>query len=211
MSNFMATTNSNGLRSAAEAASAAVVAHIRTMTLFGMVLLGTVLFEHNTYAGEDEDGPFVASSQGWDLTAGTPQRVDKGVIQGSVTFERWSGAETRGGGACLVADLHRGMRCESDSDCGSLPVPPGGWNYCAGINGGADKICWTRPSDNCTRSPVRDPGTYYTQAVSDRVNGKKAKWITIACMADESVPTGCGSSNPALSVSATSYLLGDDQ
>ncbi len=211
MSNAIAMTTSRRFRSAAAACAASAAATSRHLTFVSVLLFGTALSAQSAHAGDVDDGPFVASSQGWDLTAGTPQRVDKGVIQGSVTFERLSGAETRGGGACLVADLHRGMRCDSDSDCGSLPIPPGGWNYCAGVNGGADKICWTRPSDNCTRSPVRDPGTYYTQAVSDRVNGKKVKWITIACMADESVPTGCGSPNPELSVTATSYLLGDDQ
>ena len=174
-----------------------------------VVLAASVALSVTNAHAKDHDGAYVASSQGWNLTAGTPQGVDKGIIRGSVTFERLSGADTRGGGACLVADLNKKFPCETDPDCGSLAVSTGGYNYCAGVNGSEEgKICWTRPSDNCTRSPVRQPGTYFTKEVPDRVDGKNVNWITIACMGDETAPMGCGSGDPALSVRATSFLFG---
>lgn len=152
------------------------------------------------------------SSQGWTVTAETPVSVGIDQIQGRVTFARSEGAETRGGGLCLVADLYGGFACESDSDCSSLPVPTGGFHYCAGVNGSKKKTCWTRPTAaGCVRSPANTPGTYTTDAVPLRVDGQFVKWIGIACMAVETNPRGCSSLDPSQSVHVASKLFADEQ
>jgi hypothetical protein len=156
--------------------------------------------------------------EGWTLTANEPVLVDKGIIQGSATFERSSGAEQRGGGVCLVADLSDGLSCQSDAHCAEqLGAPPtGGYHYCVAAAGAAAKTCWTRPSNNCIRSVtlpggVLDPGTYTTRTESVRINGKKVKWRTLGCIANTSNVLGCGSADSSESVKVTSHLLGDDQ
>jgi hypothetical protein len=151
-------------------------------------------------------------SQGWTVTAEMPVSVGADQIQGRVTFVRYQGADTRGGGACLVADLYGGVPCESDSDCSSLPIPTGGYQHCAGANGSKKKTCWTRPTaGGCVRSPANTPGTYMTDAVPRLVDGQPVKWIEIACMAIESNPIGCGSLDPTQSVHVASKLFADEQ
>jgi hypothetical protein len=164
--------------------------------------------------GGDDEAPYVASSDGWTLTAHAPVRLGEELVQGSATFERIDGAATRTGGVCLVADLSRKVRCETVADCSGLPVPPGGFLYCAGINGSKHKRCWTRPSNNCTRRPgtlpIQPGETVLTQAVPIRIDGKMVKWISYACLADESFPAGCASADPTQSVIATSLMRDDD-
>jgi hypothetical protein len=161
---------------------------------------------------EADDPPYVASSDGWSVTAHAPVLVDEHTVQGAMTFTRDSGAEARGGGVCLVADLHGNTPCETEADCASLPLPDEGFHYCAGVNGFERKRCWTRPGSGtayCNRSPSRAPGTYATPMVPKKVDGLMVKWISYACLAVENEPGGCGSLDPSLSVKATSRLLDD--
>jgi hypothetical protein len=188
-------------------------------TLAGSVLLllascvgpepGTAAAELRTTRG----APNSVAFEGWTVTAVRPTHVTDDLIAGAVTFERMDGAATRGGGACLIADLYDNTPCESADDCfANLPVPDGGFHYCLGPNGTTErKRCWTRPTaGGCTRSPSRVPGTYPTEPVSPVVDGRELLWITIACMADESNPAGCASPDPSQHVYATSAPLGPD-
>jgi hypothetical protein len=108
---------------------------------FLLFLLASFLVVSTASGGQKNS----ATLQGWTVIAETPVSVGTDQIQGSVTFTRDAGAETRGGGMCLVADLYGGVACESDTDCLSLPVPDRGFRYCAGINGSKNKTCWGRP------------------------------------------------------------------
>jgi hypothetical protein len=179
--------------------------------------LGCALNAPGSSAALGTDGAYVASLDGWSVTAGTPTYVGEGTIQGSFTFTHDSGTDaTRGGGACLIAHLATDIACDTWDDCfaaqaqGLLPqTGADGWLYCAGVNGFADKSCWIRPADYCTRSPSRDPGTYLTPTAPVRFNDKVVDWITLACLAVPSNPHGCA--YPSQHVYATSYLLGDEQ
>lgn len=154
--------------------------------------------------------PEVVSSQGWTVSAGRPVlEADGALVVGSVTFERTSGAETRGGGVCLVADLHDSFPCSTADDCAGLDLPEDGYHYCSGVNGSPDRICWTRPGGDpyCTRNPARTPGTYSTSAVPSVVDGEPTTWMSNACMAVETSPMGCGSGDPSQYVTATSPTL----
>lgn len=160
--------------------------------------------------------PSSAILDDWKVTAKKPEYVDEDLIIGSFEFERLGGdAETRGGGACLVADLNDKYPCDTREDCLQAqadgyvkPTPPGGYIYCQALNGQKHKRCWTRPSaGGCTRSPSRYPGTYETTPVSALVDGQPVMWMTAACLAAEGYGTGCGSSDPALHIYATSPPL----
>jgi hypothetical protein len=161
-----------------------------------------------------------ATNGGWTATAHPPTYVAKGEIQGNFTFSRESGQEGRGGGGCLVANLHPGVACESNAECRTLlgAPPSGGFHYCLGVAGSPDKECWTRPTNNCLRSRdypggVLAPGTYSSPAVSVRVGGRMRKWMTLVCMANEGDDSGCaaGDTLPLRAVHVTSNLLGDEQ
>lgn len=151
--------------------------------------------------------PRAVEYMGWSITANTPQLSSDGAtLTGSVTFARASGSDTRGGGLCLVADLHDSTPCTTEADCAAFPVPEGGFHYCVGINGSATKTCWTRPSaDGCTRAPDRVPGIYTSSPAAARVDGKPTTWIGIACLAADGVPMGCAM--PDLHIYATSPTL----
>ena len=158
--------------------------------------------------------PSSATLDGWTVTAEKPEYVSEDLIIGKFTFERENGeAETRAGGACLVADLNHKYPCDTREDClkaqedGDVKAtPPGGFIYCEALNGQKHKRCWTRPSaEGCTRSPSREPGSYETTAVSPLVDGQPVMWMTLACLAAEGFPTGCASTQY---IYATSPPLG---
>jgi hypothetical protein len=155
-----------------------------------------------------------AESDGWRVTAHTPELVGDGLVQGSATYDRTSGLEQRLGGVCLLANLSPFPACDSDADCSGLPVPPGGARYCVGINGSEPKQCWTRPSNNCTRRPLANPihagETLRTPAVPAVFEGRTVKWISFGCMANADNLLGCA--DLTRSVKATSFALfsGDD-
>jgi hypothetical protein len=157
-------------------------------------------------APPDAAVPVAVTSAGWTVSAGTPVLSTDGTqVTGSVTFTRASGVDTRGGGACLIADLNGATPCTGPADCASLTVPAGGFLYCGAENGGASKICWTRPGADttyCTKAPNRVPGTYPTPTAPAVVDGKVTRWIGVACMAIESNPMGCASTDEAMHVYA---------
>ena len=160
-------------------------------------------------APDATEPPFEVELEGWTVSAGTPVLAD-GQVVGSVTFTRNGGAEKRGGGVCLVADLNQAHACATAADCEDLPAPIGGFHYCAAVSGGATRTCWTRPGPAelyCNRSPSRDPGTYLTAAVPSIVGGAPTTWMSYACMAAEANPGGCGSGDATQFVSATSPTL----
>jgi hypothetical protein len=153
--------------------------------------------------------PQVVELGGWTVTAETPAlSTDGTMVTGSVTFARQSGSDTRGGGACLVADLNNSFPCSTAEDCASLPLPAGGYHYCVPVNGAGPSSCWTRPSgDPCTRSPSRTPGTYATSETDARVDGAATTWMTLACLAADGAPMGCASGDPTMYVYATGLTL----
>lgn len=150
-------------------------------------------------AGETE--PVSVPSEGWSVTALKPTLSSDGAtVVGGMVFARESGVEMRGGGVCLVADLHGATPCTTGADCASLPLPTGGFHYCAALPGGGAARCWTRPGEGdlyCTRSPSRAPGEYVTPAVPSLVDGQATLWASYACMAGAATPGGCGSGDPA--------------
>jgi len=134
------------------------------------------------------------------------------------TFERLSGVATRGGGACLVADLFSNepalanYTCATSSDCAHVPRPAGGSVYCASPDGsGEPRRCWTRPSDNCTRSPSRSPGTFSTRVVTDnaRRGHVPVRWMVLTCMADAADPAGCANTRHVYTHGPTSFWSGE--
>lgn len=151
--------------------------------------------------------PVTIVSQGWKLTARTPELSSSGLeVQGSMLLENVDGATTRGGGVCIVADLNNSTPCTSSADCAALPLPEGGFHYCAAINGGGAKICWTRPgaaTAYCNRG-TQSPGVISTPLVPARVNGAATTWASYTCLANAETPAGCGSGDPAQYV----FLLG---
>jgi hypothetical protein len=151
----------------------------------------------------------VVTFQGFTVSAAGPEvSSDGSMITGSFTFGRISGGETRGGGACLVADLYNSTPCTTEADCASLQLPAGGFHYCVGVNGGATKTCWTRPSaEPCTRAPMRTPGTYTTMPTASRVGNKATTWMTLACLAADGQPMGCASSEAESHIYATGPTL----
>ena len=160
--------------------------------------------------GDDDETPLPVESQGWTVTAETPTLTTSGQVEGAMTFARTSGAATRGGGVCLVADLAGARSCQDVTQCASLPVPTDGFRYCAGINGSSTKTCWTRPGPAelyCNRGPTRAPGTFTTPPVDRLVDGESTTWMAYACLADEDNPGGCGSGDPSQYVVATSPTL----
>lgn len=169
-----------------------------------------------TFSLTGEGKPSSVTSDGWSITAEIPERVGDDLVRGSVTFERTSGAATRGGGACAIfAELNDKVPCETVDTCWKKlgpSLPKGAWLYCAGVNGQTrHKRCWTRPASNpCTRGRGRVPGTYFTPTVSALVEGRAVKWVTFACMGIQSNPGGCGSGDPSQSVHTTSPQLGPD-
>lgn len=156
--------------------------------------------------------PDAGANAGWTLSVGTPERID-GRVRASVTFARESGAETRGGGVCLVADLYE-TACSEAADCASLALPAGGFHYCARSQDGDDTRCWTRPGPPeryCTRSPMQMPGTYATPEVPALVVAAPTTWMAYGCLAVADNPGGCGTSDPSQFVSATSSTLVVDE
>lgn len=161
-------------------------------------------------AAEDAGCASAVTDGGWTVNALAPQVLADGKVQASMTFARTSGADTRGGGLCLVADLNGGHPCATAADCASLPLPTGGFHYCAGSCSGSPKICWTRPGGPdvyCNRGMGRTPGTYTTPAAPAKVDGKPTTWLTYACMAVEGNPAGCGSADPKDHVTSTSKTV----
>ena len=160
--------------------------------------------------------PSSATLDGWRVTAKKPQYVGEGLIIGSFVFEQENGGgSTRGGGACLVADLNDKYPCETREDClqaqedGDVkPTPQGGYIYCDALNGQKHKRCWTRPSaGGCTRGPRESGIVYETAPVSALVDGEPVMWMTLACLAAEGLPTGCASEAPDSHIYATSPPL----
>jgi hypothetical protein len=145
-----------------------------------------------------EGAPFSETLDGWTVTSWKPRYVDDTHIVGRFTFDGDGG--TRGGGACLVADLSNSYPCETVQDCwDAVPsgavVPPapgsGGFLYCEAA-AREEKLCWTRPTGaGCSRAPDRVPGTYQTTPAVARVAGRAVRWIQVACLAAEGEPTGC--------------------
>jgi len=146
-------------------------------------------------SGCNNPGPATGFEQ-WSVIAGTPERVAGGV-QGCMTFVREGGAETRGGGLCLLADLSDGLPCETQQDCVTALGAPlgGGFHYCTAPAGSATKACWTRPGPGelyCTRNPARQPGDHLTPVVHPNALGRPTKWMAYACIATSTNPAGCG-------------------
>jgi len=156
------------------------------------------------------------TSQGWVVTAHTPELAATGdMVTGSMTFTRSSGAETRGGGVCLVADLHDAIPCETREDCVAA-LPPfsedyflGGFYYCAAAAEDVASRCWTRPGSApayCTRGSAHEPGTITTPAVPALVGGEATLWMSYACMADEANSAGCAGTENVLDLSPTLFV-----
>jgi hypothetical protein len=159
---------------------------------------------------DEADTPRAVESQGWTVTALTPTLAAGGQVQGAMRLERTSGAATRGGGVCLLADLGGGLPCQDATACAALPLPAGGFHYCAGINGSSAKTCWTRPGAGelyCNRGPSREPGTFTTPPVGALVAGRSTTWMAYACLANEDNPGGCATTDPTQYVVATSPTL----
>lgn len=154
-------------------------------------------------AGDDE--PLCSSERdGWTITAGPIERADGWkMITATVTFTKISGtATTRGGGACLLADLvDQGVgavTCTTDSDCiaaGQAAFGASAWGYCTAPDGsGEAKRCWTRPGDFCVRSQANMEGAKILAPVmwDARRTNERVRWLLLACMAEEATPGGCG-------------------
>lgn len=165
--------------------------------------------------------PSMASLEGWSIKANKPVYIDDDLIIGTYMLKKMSGdATTRGGGACLVADLNDKYPCDTREDCleaqenGDVKAtPPGGYIYCEALNGQKHKRCWTRPSaDGCTRSPGRVPGVYETGPAHALVDGEPVVWTTLACLAIEENNFGCGSEDPTqhLYVSSPPLYSGEE-
>ncbi|MBA3463609.1 MAG: putative metal-binding motif-containing protein [Deltaproteobacteria bacterium] len=155
--------------------------------------------------GVDQDcdgGDPLCSAQldGWTITS---SRIVPGatsdLITGTLTFTKLSGtADTRGGGACFVADLvGRGIgaaTCTVDSDCTTTIV--GGYGYCASPDGsGEAKRCWTRPGAGfCIRGSANTPGEKAMPQVTWDVGaaGTPVRWMILGCLAEEATPLACG-------------------
>lgn len=148
-----------------------------------------------------------AARDGWTLTAGrVVAAATPDLITATVTFAKVSGtATTRGGGACLVADLvARGIgaaTCVTDDDCVAARTAfPNGYAYCASPDGsGEPKRCWTRPGDLCVRSPANPEGGRALPAVPWNVGGANTpvRWLLLGCLAEEATPTACGGTDPS--------------
>jgi hypothetical protein len=156
----------------------------------------------------DRLGPKAAteSLDGWSITAGWDSSTGGGFYTGKVTFQRTSGASTRGGGACLIQST--GESCSVDSDCPGAPSGgyAGGYVYCAQPNGATQKTCWVRPgapSSYCVQSPSNSPGVKITPSTV----GVGVAWAVLACLADDTMPAGCGSTDPANYVRAVSNAV----
>ncbi|MFN0247986.1 MAG: hypothetical protein ACKV2T_13940 [Kofleriaceae bacterium] len=160
--------------------------------------------------GDDGDALCCIELDGWCVSAGPIEPGStSAMIKAAVTFTKISGnADTRGGGACLVADLvDQGIgpaTCTSDAECiaaAQLVFPgPGGFGYCAAPDGsGEAKRCWTRPGNFCVRSSMNPPGTVTLNEVmwDAQSNNEPVRWMLLACMAEEATPTACGGGTPA--------------
>jgi len=166
-----------------------------------------------------DDALCFVETDGWRVTSGRVRPgPTAGTIIGDATFERLSGVATRGGGACLVADLFSNepalanYTCATSSDCAHVPRPAGGSVYCASPDGsGEPRRCWTRPSDNCTRSPSRSPGTFSTRVVTDnaRRGHVPVRWMVLTCMADAADPAGCANTRHVYTHGPTSFWSGE--
>src|SRR5262245_21911410 len=89
----------------------------------------------------EQGPPFSAELEGWRVISRKPQYIDDTHIVGSFTFRHESGdEETRGGGACLLADLENHHPCKDAGDC--LPPPfELGFSYCMALPGETQTIC----------------------------------------------------------------------
>jgi len=163
---------------------------------------------------EPDATPNGTASQGWVVTAHTPVLAAAGdTVTGSMTFTRDSGAETRGGGVCVIADLHDATPCVTREDCVAALPPfsedyfPGGYYYCAAAEGDVARRCWTRPGGApvyCFRNPAGNaPGTFSTPAVPALVGGEATLWLSYACMADEANLAGCAGTEHVVDLGAT--------
>lgn len=181
--------------------------------------LGSVLL---SLSGSVPTNAAPSSLDGWTIDARRPEYLGEDLIIGKFTLERENAeaAKTRGGGACLVADLNDNFPCETRQDCldaaaADLIEEPsqGGFLYCEALDGEVSKRCWTRPTgQGCTRGPrtlaegdyldlfsILDPIS--SGAVSPLVDGKKVLWVTMACLAVDTpgtdMDTGCASEDPS--------------
>jgi len=183
----------------------------------------------NALVRPDPTDPGLCTTEldGWTATAG---RVVQGPTAGSITgayaFTRLSetSAATRGGGSCMVADLFTtdaawaSFSCAGNSDCNNPANYTGPFRYCASPHGSGEPMrCWTRPTDNCSRSGFRTPGTYPLNVTGAWLpsaanpttpgseipkapvsgdatgRGEDVRWMVVTCMAVPGNPTGCGS------------------
>ncbi|MCC6621650.1 MAG: BMP family ABC transporter substrate-binding protein [Deltaproteobacteria bacterium] len=133
------------------------------------------------------------TSDGWTVYGGKPVRRGHSV-QGCMLLVRESGNETRGGGVCLVADLHDRHPCETAADCASLSKPADGFHYCAAPEGAEGKTCWTRPGgvEYCLRGSEHAPGVIQTPLVPAKALPEATEWMAYACLANSSNASGCG-------------------
>ena len=157
----------------------------------------------------DGDTLCFAERDGWRITSGPIEPgATSELIKATVTFTMVSGtATTRAGGACLVADLvAQGIgaaTCTSDADCiaaAQAAFPTGGYGYCAAPDGsGEAKRCWTRPSDNCVRSPMNPPGSRTLPEVPWDARGNQApvRWMVLGCLAEQATPAACAGTDPS--------------
>jgi hypothetical protein len=116
----------------------------------------------------------------WTASAQRPTIIASYVVEGSAVFAGPAG-KTRRMGVCLLnrasGDPGSAWKaCTTVADCASYPavLPPGGFRYCSGENGGATKKCYYRsgpPAAYCAGTPANGgvevaPGTYTTPQIS---------------------------------------------
>jgi hypothetical protein len=154
--------------------------------------------------GIDEEASI--SDNGWTSTANAPSYAQNQLmyeVRGSATFTRQSGVTSRPAGVCLVQP--KGQSCNVVGDCGS--APPGGFMYCAQIDGSGTKQCLVRPGSQaayCAGTPVTGspltPSTVTTPAILVP-SGTVQSWISYACFA------ACSATDPSVSSSASVYYV----
>jgi hypothetical protein len=128
------------------------------------------------------------------VTPGNWPNKAYGELQGRGTF---SGPSARRFGICLLE--MDWTPCNSVADCGSTPLPPGGFRYCTNIDNQGQKYCAFRPGSQtsfCAGTPAIagnppiSPGYYATPR---RYVNPNAWYVSYACF------EGCAVSDPSVS------------